>query len=317
MRSLVVYLAFTTIALCSPALSNPQLIGEDPTLEELFRYSDIVVEGVIEKISKVTVPDTDIFPSLAGGLSIPMAIMDFRVDTVLVGYQMKRHIEMVVYITTYPYHFDYIEGDKHILALRVPGIKVGRLFEGGRFLVISGHGKFLIEGSRWIQGDRVKPIAEGQLKELYDILGRAQRDRSIQQLTQQAELIVRGNVLDVGESKERTAEGRDKHITRVKLAVQSVMKGAIKGDSLVVSMISMGFYEPSWRTQVPDMHKGEEWILFLKYADEPGYYPFAGVNGLFLVEGDVLIRNNHNRIIVPFSPEQLEAQVSRVVKAGE
>jgi hypothetical protein len=312
MRRLVVYLAFTTIALCSPALSNPQLIGEDPTLEELFRYSDLVVEGVIEKISKVTVSTKDISPNLISH-DMPMAIMAFRKDTVLVGYQTERRIEIVDYVTTTPYHFDFVEGDRYILTLRVPATG-GRLFEGARFLAVSGHGKFLIKGSRWIQGDRINPIAEGQLNELYALLGEIQRDRSIERLTQQAELIIRGKVLDMWQGKEQTVEERDKHITRVKLAVQSVMKGAFKSGSLVISMIGVGGYEPLWRTQVPDMHKGEEWIMFLKYADEPGYYPFAGVNGLFLVEGDELIRNNNNRIILPFSPEQLEAEVSQIVK---
>lgn len=308
-----VFLVVLAIAWCPSVSSSGQLIGADVTLEELFLYSDLVVEGVIEEITKVTVSWTDIHPDLMAQ-DIPMAIMDFRIDKVFVGYQTAEHIEVVAYnlTTSAPYHFDFVEGDRYILSLKRP--TMGKLFEPGRYLVRSDDAKFLIKGSSWIQGEKIKPMAEGQLTELYTVLDKVQRDRSIERLTKQAELIVRGKVLDVWESDEQTAKGRDKHITRVKLAVQSVMKGTIKSDSVVVSMISRGFYKPAWRTRVPDMHKGEEWIMFLKSAEEPGFYPFAGVNGLFLVEGDVLIRNNNSRIILHFSPKQLEAQVNQAVK---
>jgi hypothetical protein len=311
-----VLLTALAVAWCPPGSLSGQFIGADPTLEEVFRYADLVVEGVIEKITKVTVPQEDYLPGIVGG-AIPMAIMDFRIDTVLVGYQTAKNIEIVANALTYPskYHFDFVEGDRYILSLKLPTI--GKLFEPGRYLVRSDYAKFLIHGSSWIQGEKIKPTAEGQLKELYDILEKVQRDRSIERLTEQAELIVRGKVMDVCEGTEKDANGRDKHITRIELAVQSAMKGAIKADSVVVSMISIGDYEPSWRTRVPDMHKGEEWIMFLKSADEPGYYPFAGVNGLFLVEGDDLYRNNNSRILLHFSPEELEAQVNQAVKGGE
>ena len=315
MRLFVLLVVFA-IAWCPPVSLFGQLVGADPTLEEVFRYADLVVEGAIEKISKMTVPHEDYLPGIVGG-DIPMAIMDFRIDTVLVGYQSANNIEVVANVLTYPskYHFDFIEGDRYILSLKLPTI--GKLFEPGRYLVRSDYAKFLIQGSHWIQGERIKPIAEGSIEELYAILEKVRRDRSIEQLTEQAELVVRGKVLDVRESTEKDDRGREKDIIRVELDVQSVMKGAIKGNSVVVSMINRGFYSPSWRTRVPDMHEDEEWIMFLKYADEPGYYLFAGVNGLFLVEGDDLYRNNNSRILLHFSPEDLESRVNQAVKGGE
>ena len=68
------------------------IIAKD--IHDCFIYSDLVVEGVIEKISKVTVPMEDYLPGLIGP-DIPMVIMDFRIDTVLVGYETARHIEIV------------------------------------------------------------------------------------------------------------------------------------------------------------------------------------------------------------------------------
>ena len=99
--------------------------------------------------------------------------------------------------------------------------------------------------------------------------------------------------------------------------VDSTMKGKVKDYSIIISMINVGLYEPSWRTRVSDMHIGEEWIAFLKYAEEPGYYPFAGVNGLFMIKGDKLIRNNNNQLATTYSPKQLELEVRAAVAERE
>lgn len=307
---LLVVLAITIYPLVS---ASAQLVDGDIPLEELFQYADLVAEGVIENIEKVTVSWADIHPELSEH-DVSISIMDFRVDAVLVGYQKAKHIEVVAYnlTTSAPSHFDFNEGDKYILSLKRP--TTGKLFEAERYLVRSDYAKFHINGSKWIQGEKSNPMAEGQLKELYGILENIQRERSIEQLAEKAEFIVRGKILDVWDSNEKTAKGRDKHITRVKLTVQSVMKGAIDSGSIIVSMIGRGGYQPSWRASVPaNMQVGEEWIMFLKSAEEPGFYPFAGVNGLFLVEGDLLIRNNNSRIILHFSPEQLVSQVKQAV----
>lgn len=285
-------------------------------LSEQFIYSDLVVQGVIEGISKVKIPIDDYLPGVIGP-DIPMAIMIFRVDTVLIGYQPGKHISIVANVLTSPsvYHFDFVEGERYILSLHLPA--KGKLFELGKYVVGSDSHKFLLNGTRWIQGGKVNQLAEGELQELYDILSKVNHDRSVEHLTKEAELIVRGLVLDSWETREQTREGIDKHITRAKFAVRSVLKGTLKDSSLTISMIDRGFYEPSWRTHVPDMHIGEEWIMFLKCAEEPGCYPFAGVNGLFMVEGRELLRNNKNRMHIGLFVEQLEKEVSQTVEGGE
>jgi len=56
-------------------------------------------------------------------------------------------------------------------------------------------------------------------------------------------------------------------------------------------MILGGPYWPAWRQKVPIMRKGQQYYVFLK-NDEIGYYPFAGINGCFKIEGENLIYDN-------------------------
>jgi hypothetical protein len=286
-------------------------------LQDPFVYSDLVVEGVIEEISKVTVPIADYLPGIAGR-DIPMAIMKFRIDKVLIGYQPTRYVSIVANVLTSPsvYHFDFTEGERYILCLYLPA--KGKLFESGKYLVRSDTERFLLKETRWIQGAKSNQLADGKLEELYDVIEKVRRDRSIEHLTKEAELIVRGVVLESWEISEQNDEGIiDKDITRTRFAVRSVLKGTFEESSIIISTIGEGFYTPSWRKRVPDMNIGEEWILFLKSAEEPGYYPFAGVNGLFMVEGHDLLRNNHNRVPLGLSAKQLETEVLQIVEGGE
>lgn len=310
---LVIILVFLAITFYTPAFSFGQLIGTDPTLEEVFSYADLVVEGVIEKITRVTVPYDDFYPG-GSGPEMRMAIMDFRIDTVLVGYQPKDHIDIVAGLWTSPsvYYFDFEEGEKYILSLYFP--TTGRLFESGRYIVGTDSAKFLLNGTRWVQGSKGNRLAEGELPALYDVLEKVRRDRSIEYLTKEAELIIRGVVLDSWAVDERTGGCIDKHIIQTRFDIHDILKGIVEESSITISTIIKGLYSPSWRMRVPDLEIGEEWILFLKSAEEPGYYPFEGVNGMFMVEGNALVRNNNNRVTTGITVDHLMAEVNRIVK---
>lgn len=312
----LVLLAVLAILWLPEAFSPSEPGAMELELEEPFIYADLVVEGGIERIERISVPIDDYLPGVIGP-DIDMAIMEFRVDSVFIGYLSQKRIEIVANILTYvsAYHYDFVEGERYILSLHLPA--KGKLFEVGRYLVRSDSDKYFIEGDRWVQGGKINRLAEGELRELYNILDKVKHDRSVAHMTKEAELIVRGVVLDSWETHEQTEEGIRKDIIRVKFAIRSIAKGITADSTITISAIDQGFYRPFWRTRVPDMHTGEEWILFLKSAAEPGYYPFAGVNGLFMVEGQELLRNNKNRVHIGLSAGQLEQEVNRIIEGGE
>lgn len=315
MRSFVL-LVVLAIAWSSFASSQSEPDETDLGIEKSFVYSDLAVDGIVEKITTITVPMEDYAPG-APGPNIPVAIVLFKVNRVLIGYPRPERIEIVARKWASPGHycFDLQEGDRYILNLHYGD--TGKLFEPGRYFTRDDSERFLVKDSRWIQGRRDQPLAEGDLKTLYDAMRRVAEDRSVEVLTQRADLIVRGRVVEIKEPHDLTALGQEKHIQKIKLLVESTMKGKVNGDYIIISVINVGLYKPSWRTRVADMHVDEEWIAFLKYAEEPGYYPFAGINGLFMIKGDKVIRNNNNQSVTTYSPKQLEQEALKAVAEGE
>jgi hypothetical protein len=311
-----VLLVVAAIAWSSVASSQDEPKATDLRLENSFIYADLMVEGVVEKITTVTVPPGDYAPG-SPGLNMPVAIILFRVNRVLLGYPQPERIEIVARKWGSPSHycFDLQEGDRYILNLHYGD--TGKLFEPGRYFTRDDSERFLVKNSEWIQGRKDQPLARGELKTLYDAIQKAAEERSLEVLTHRADLIVRGRVVEIANPHDLTATGQEKNIQKVRLVVDSTMKGKVKDYSIIISMINVGLYEPSWRTRVSDMHIGEEWIAFLKYAEEPGYYPFAGVNGLFMIKGDKLIRNNNNQLATTYSPKQLELEVRAAVAERE
>ena len=118
-----ILLVVLAVAWLSVAFSQGEPSARALEIEKPFIYADLVVEGVIEKITRVTVPQEDYLPGIFGG-DMPMAIMEFRIDSVLVGYQPKDYIDIVAGVWTSPsvYHFDFVEGDRYILSLKLPTI---------------------------------------------------------------------------------------------------------------------------------------------------------------------------------------------------
>lgn len=289
----------------------------DLQFEKSFIYSDLVVDGVVEKITTVVVPMEDYAPGVRGP-NIPVAISLFKVNRVLLGYPQAEHIEIVAmkWGSSNHYCFDLQEGDRYILNLLYSN--KGKLFEPGRYFMRLDSERFLVRDSRWLQGRKDRPIAEGDLQELYAAVEQATAERSFEVLTRRADLIVRGRVVATAGADSSMSEEDESGIQRVTLAIQSVVKGDAKNDSIVLSLqTKYGVRRLSWGVLVPSMHVGEEWIAFLKYADDPGFYPFAGVNGLFLVKGDSVIRDNWNEMVTGYSLRQMELDLRRMAAQGE
>ena len=309
-----VLLIVAAVAWSSVASSQGEPNATDLQLEKSFIYSDLVVDGVVEKITTITVPMEDYAPGVRGP-NIPVAIVLFKVNRVLIGYPQPERIEIVAKKWGSPGHycFDLQEGDRYILNLLYGN--TGRLFEQGRYFTRLDSERFLVRESRWFQGRKDRPIAEGDLQGLYVAVERAAAERSFEVLTRRADLIVRGKVVATAGADSPMSEEDESGIQRVTLAIQSVVKGDVKDDSIVLSLqTKYGVRRLSWGVLVPSMHVGEEWIAFLKYADDPGYYPFAGVNGLFLVKGDSVTRD---KMVTGYSPRQIELDLRRIAAQGE
>lgn len=315
MRSFVL-LVVAAIAWSSVASSQGEPNAMELQLDKLFIYSDLVVDGIVEKITTIVVPPGDYAPGVLGP-DMPIAIILFRVNSVLLGYPQPEYIEIVARKLGSPGHycFDLQEGDRYILNLQYGD--TGKLFEPGRYFTRDDSERFLIRNSEWIQGRKDRPLAKGELAVLYDAIQKVADERSLESLTRRADLIVRGKVIEIVKPHDLTAMGQEKNIQKIRLMVESTMKGEVKDSSIVISIINVGLYKPSWRRHVSDMHIGEEWIAFLKHAEEPGYYPFAGVNGMFMIKGDKVIRNNNNQLVTTYSPKQLEMEAIKAAAEGE
>ncbi len=177
--------------------------------------------------------------------------------------------------------------------------------------------RFYIDGDSWIREQKLYPIQRGEMPALYEAIEQINYMRSIEHLTDEADCILRGTVVDTRESRVPFSDGRPSYgMLHVGLRIDKVLKGTTNDGSIEIAMINKGGYVPFWRTPLVKMSKGEEWILMLKSNEESGYYPFAGPNGMFRIEGDVLFKGEHRKRSMEYSPTALERMVRRRV-AGE
>jgi hypothetical protein len=282
----------------------------------VMQYADLVVEGEVSGISRVTVPSRDFFMSVPHGPDLSMALIEFSVKKVLIGDWDAESVPVAGFVSfAGEYHFDLEEGDAYILALKKHH-GGGGLFESTKFILRSDASKFLIRDGSFIRGSKKNPMQEGKLSDLYVAIRAIREQRSIKNIAREADIIARGTVTGISEENDAPSGEDDTKFHYVKLRIHSWIKGRIEGDVLTVGMIKEGLYRPPWRTKVPDMHEGEEWYVFAKWNDEIGYYPFAGVNGLFRIEGDRIIRDNLNTIYLTFDPEGFEKEISTSIQKG-
>lgn len=301
------------IAVFAATAVNGEEVKETITAEDIydsFIYQDYVVEGIVESIIREKVHPQDLIPGSGGRIKIPMARIKFKISKVLIGNLDKSEITLVGMDSRgQDYEFDLDVGDRYLLALMF--WDRGKYHRGGAYSLRRDDARFLIKGNTWFRGRKSAPMSTGRLSDLYRAVEEINNKRSIEVLTREAELVVRGIVVDVWESDDRTELGMSKHIQCIKVKIKSKIKGSLKDDILVFRMIPYVSYQPFWWRRVPAMNVGEDWIVFLKWAEEPGYYPFAGVNGMYRIEDDKLIRDN--RVVLKRTPEDFEEAIAREV----
>ena len=306
------------IAACTLIVSGG--ISAEPadtlTVEDVydsFIDEDFVVEGTVEAIVRIKVLPNDFTPGIKGNRKIPMARVTFNVSQVLIGELDKGEITVVgMDACRQDYVFDLGVGDRYILALHYTDR--GAFNKGGTYPLRRDDSRFLIERDRWFRGRKGDFMGMGRLDDLYPAIEEIGKMRSIESISSEADVIVRGTVIDAWNEDEGTVTEQTMHVRHVELKLGAVLKGSIAADDFTFQMLPYVNYRPPWFKIVSVVSPGEEWIVFLKRIPEIGYYPFAGKNGMFEVEDGRLIRDH--RVVLKRTAEQLERDIARAVPEG-
>lgn len=279
-------------------------------------YEDYVVEGVVVSAKWEEIPYKDFFHNVTHPRLLTkkqkFGVFELEVKKELIGTLKKSKIILYA-VNSYENQLSDIEkGDKYIFSL------CSHIYKGEVYGIMGVREcRFFIRGDTFVRGLRNKPIQTGKVADLYKAIEEIKEKRNLGTIIDNAELIVRGTVKDSWAINDTLSSGLNKNIVRIKLSADECLKGDFSGDEMEFSVIYMATYNPFWKSRVPELNPGEEWMVFLKWSKEPGYYPFAGVNGMFEVEGDKLIRvNRGSRITMDRSLKEMKAFISREVSGG-
>lgn len=284
-------------------MTEAQTITDSDLIED-YEYADIVLKGQVEEITEEIIPSESLTPPVTG-FNYHIAKIRFRVLDVLVGEWSERYLPLIALSHSTEVEFDMKTGNTYIISARYS--EYGSYCHGGIFILRQASSRFLIEGDRWTRGSLKNPISEGEIEDLYFAIGRIKQNRSVESLVQRADLIMRGEISDIAKDLSLSDDGIMKDIDKVTINIRSLIKGEYESNSIEIKMIGTGSYRPDWRQRVPEIHKGEEWIIFLQFRDDVGFYPFAGVNWMFQIKNGKVIRNNNNEIDLKKNPDEFEA----------
>ena len=283
---------------------------------DIYMKDDYVIEGTVEALEKVQVEPDDFFPGLGGRKKLPVVKATFRVSRVLIG-ELDREQITVVGFDWYrsgrsAYVFDLEVGKRYILGLLYTD--KGSFNAGGNFTMGNNDSRFLIEGDSWRRKVWAGNPRAGRLADLYRAIDGVKKLRSIEHLAGEADVIVRGAAEEITDTDEESRTGEKMRVRTITVDVRRIYKGNIEKEGFEFSFLRSVSYYPSWWKAIPKINEGEEWIVLLKWIPEIGYYPFAGRNGMFKIEGDRLIRNNS--VVLPMKSDEMERTIERAVAEG-
>lgn len=305
------------MALLSPA-GAAALSAEydlEPSFEELL-FADLIVEGKIGQIREIMIPHDDFLPGLKIPHDIHFAEIYLEVANVLLG---DSHEEILMFNVLITYsdrsHFNLNENDRVIAALKYKTLGKG-YFSVGRYLLRNDLNKFFLEGTEYLQGDRENPLGAGEVTALYEVIETVNYLRSFEYLASRADLIIRGDILDTWAASEAYGKG-EATFSYAKIGVEKWLKGKLDADEVVIKTISKAIDWPKWQARMPStISKGEHWFMFLKWYDEIGcYHPFAGVNGMFRIDEEKVVKLNHNYLDTGYTPEGFESKIEHILES--
>ena len=323
MKSLLILIMLTTCASLIPVNASCQSDANPLTitLEDIYNdfiFQDVVVEGVIQEIVRDTVESREIgytFVSPNKKLMIPVARLRFKVDKVLLGETdsnligIKAASSNIHGVLRYPYEFK--EGQRWILALAYWNKGSYNKKYDVKYSIRRCETRFYVQGDEWIRGCWGNPslrpyeFTRGKLEDLYKAFDELREERSFKTLIREADLIVKGKV-----KKILPVKGDLTYVAQyLDFKVEKIYKGQLNNDEIAISLAWKSPYKPFWRKFSVTMNEGQTGIVFLRWSKVIGYYPINGLNGIFKVKEDILIRGYIDDLILKESLNSLEKEI--------
>jgi hypothetical protein len=260
------------------------------TSRDELLYSDLAIYGVIVDLTTERVSINEYTPNTWKGdeATFPITNLKLRVIEVLSG-SWDEDVLWAVAPGGFPgdpphaglgFSYDYSIGDTTVICFMY-----NRSLKGGSYTVRTDKGRFVFRNGLGIcQHAGSRNLTLGQIRETVEA-------GQLKSVIEEADVIGIGTVTQIREPVDRTDSGMDKQIEHVEVKVSSLIKGEIKDDVVTFKMIRKGFYDPPWRENVPNIKRKQKLFFFLKKGNV-GFYPFAGSNGLFRVDGEALLYND-------------------------
>lgn len=267
-------------------------------------YADVIVRGVIDSIKTVYTKDEDYFPeSPRPKWPLATTLLKLRIDEVLRG-RLEEDTITVAAPGRFPPGTPDTSGAAHMFTNHSFGFVAGEEvvyclwhnpLRPTEWLVPPDQGRFVHTGDQWV---------EQLLRSKYSIekIRRIVADGSASYVSEQADLIVSGRVLDVQDGERiKSPEMRE----TIRMTVDKVWKGSWAQNEIEFTFSKYGPIPE--RIPTPDVYGGERWLMFLRSVDGK-LQPFAGLNGMLRMKDTVLMRNR----FVPYevSGKELEGIIA-------
>ncbi|HEX5131343.1 MAG TPA: hypothetical protein VFX92_02520 [Candidatus Krumholzibacteria bacterium] len=247
-----------------------------------LEFSQLVVVGVIVDVRDEEVLGTDLRMVPLGTTAAPLHVRAKRVTLDIQEVWRGRapsggSLSVLVAMFDKDFNTPYPVGETVLMGLNWhPRLQT--------YYLKSTYGKYLSRSGAWVCE---VPSAAARVfddKAMRQIVSAT----DIEHVTAAAEVIVVGRVKRAEETKTTVQDGSVCMMMSVTLEDVRGIKGKVADNEIQFRFITKGTFWSSERKETPRVFEpGQTWYAYLKRGDS-GWYPFAGSNGLFLVDGERL-----------------------------
>ena len=244
-----------------------------------LQTSDLIVRGVVAGVSDREVSSSDFWMEAPGsGPAKEVAFVTLRVDEVLRGPAISGDFTFMVYRDPSETRVVYNVGSEMLACLYWHD----RL---NTYYQMHYYSRYARSGQGWRSGPTPsgdRTFADGDVRNIVE-------ETAIQTVASNAELVVEGVIESMSTERVYGPDSTSADLVTLTLQVDDVKKGSVAENPLPIIILTRGIYWPEWRREVPRSYSvGQRWLCFLR-KNELGWYPYAGSNGLFRIEGAKLI----------------------------